>query len=167
MIGKWCALNNALKLKELEKPETMAKREESSDSLNKVEQQKRNNHWVLEELSKTKARWKKQNEKLESILKKIDPVLRKLTRFIVKMIVIGIICNIIASSLWSEFPKEHPAIFGWFDGWLQFGEFLYKAFFKGIYAIFTGDFKEFRIEFVEEVKELSHQFVNWLSMLKF
>lgn len=167
MIGKWCALNNALKPKELEKPKIMAKRKEDSDSSNKKEQQESNKHWTLEELSKIRGRWKRQDEKLKDISKKIDPILRKLTRFIGRMIIIGIICNIIASSLWPEFPKEHPAIFGWFDGWLQFGEFLYKAFFKGIYAIFTGNFKGFIIEFAEEAKELFHQFVNWLSMLKF
>lgn len=166
MIGKWCSLSNALKPKKLEAPETMAKRKEASSS-DEIRLKSKDSHWILEEIRRKRAFLKKENEKWDDLLKKLNPIVNRLIKSIVRMITIGVICNIIASSLWPEFPEEHPAIFGWFDGWLQFGEFVYKSFFKGIYAIFIGNFKGFRIEFANEVKELFHQFVNWLSTLKF
>lgn len=167
MIGKWCVANNMLRKKELVKSLSVAKRKETVDVSVKATCPKNNDkQWILETISRIKAQWKKQDEKINTILKMIDHILQKLIRFILKMVIFGIICNIIASSFWPEFPKEHPAIFGWFDGWLQFGEYVYRALFKGIYAILTGNFKGFKIEFVEEFKELFKQFVNWISMLK-
>lgn len=90
----------------------------------------------------------------------------RLSRNITRLIVIGVLVNIVAS-LYPEFPERFPVIYGWFDGWLQFGEFLFKVALGSLYAIFTGNFGEFWVEYGEALKELAHQFTNWMATIHF
>ena len=86
---------------------------------------------------------------------------------IARLIIIGVIINVIASYFYPEFLERFPVIYGWFDGWLQLGEFAVKAGFAGIYALFTGHWSEFWAEYSSATTELIQQFVNWLGTLHF
>lgn len=86
---------------------------------------------------------------------------------ILRLMIIGVIINVVASHFYPEFPERFPVIYGWFDGWLQFGEFLFKTALGGIYSFFTGNWNEFLPECQAEIEVLCKQFLNWLSTLTF
>ena len=92
-----------------------------------------------------------------------DRISHNITRFMV----IGVILNIVVSKLYPEFSQRFPVIYGWFDGWLQLGEFVLKGALGGIYSFFTGNFNEFWTKYDLAFQELLHQFSSWLSTLSF
>lgn len=95
---------------------------------------------------------------------------RRLNRFarnIAILMIIGIILNLVDSCSYHDFSARFPAIYGWFDGWLQLGEFVIKALIKGIYSLFTGHWSMFQTECNEAFQELLSQFAKWLNTLQF
>ena len=93
--------------------------------------------------------------------------MNEFARIMVKLMIIGIIVNIIASSFYPEFPERFPTLYGWFDGCLQFGEFIVKAGIYGIYSLLTGHWNSFWAEYDAQFKELMNQASVWFSALKF
>lgn len=89
-----------------------------------------------------------------------------ISRNLISFAVIGIILNIVAIH-YPALPYRFPAIYGWFDGWLQLGEFTLKVALDFIYSLFTGNFYEFWSEYTVAFQELLNQFINWLSTLHF
>lgn len=98
---------------------------------------------------------------------KISSGLRRFCRFVERAIVVGLVLNIIASHFWPELPERIPAIYGFFDAWLQIAEFAYKVIFKGIHALFTGQSVEFTNEAILTVKEFFIQLLGWMGSIKF
>lgn len=84
-----------------------------------------------------------------------------------RLILMGLIVNVIGSYFYPEFPERFPVIYGWFDGWLQLGELALKAGLGSTYAIITGNFGEFWVEYRKAVNEAIRQFYNWLSLIHF
>ena len=78
----------------------------------------------------------------------------------------GIILNVV-NQYYPELSTRFPTIYGWFDGWLQFGEFLYKVTIKGTYSILTLNCSEFCSKVSVEIKGIVQQLVNWTSTIKF
>lgn len=93
--------------------------------------------------------------------------INRIANNVTRLIIIGVIVNVIASYFYPEFPERFPVIYGWFDGWLQFGEFLLKIGLTCIYSFFTGNWSEFWTEYNGALGELMQQFVNWLGTLHF
>lgn len=111
--------------------------------------------------------WNGNSQKVEEAFCKFDVWLNRLARNINRQIFIGIIINVISNYFYPEFKERFPIIYGWYDGLLQFGEFILKTFLSGIYSLFTGNITEFIPAFNETLWELWQQFVNWLSMIQF
>lgn len=105
----------------------------------------------------------KHNAIIPNLVRGINRIVRNITR----LIVIGIILNIIANHFYPDFPARFPIIYGWFDGWVQFGEFALKAGLASIYALFSGNWPEFWTEYTDAFHSLWQQFINWLSSLHF
>lgn len=104
---------------------------------------------------------------VNAVAKKNIKWVRRIARFTCRMILIGVIINVISNCFYPEFIDRFPAIYGWFDGWVQFGEFTIKSWLAGTYALFTGNGYEFWIEYNEALWELVHQLGDWLSSLSF
>lgn len=77
--------------------------------------------------------------KLELGFRRLERGLDRVSRNVIRLMIIGIILNIVAS-LYPEFSERFPIIYGWFDGWLQFGEFEVKAGLGCIYSFIISDF---------------------------
>ena len=90
-----------------------------------------------------------------------------LARNIVRWMIIGIILNVIAKYFYPDFPERFPTIYGWFDGCIEFGEFMFKVALRGIYSIFTGHWSEFWTDYTETVQNLLQQFTNWITTIHF
>lgn len=86
---------------------------------------------------------------------------------ITRLMIIGIILNVVAVYFYPDFPEKFPVIYGWFNSWLQFGEFAIKAAFSGIYALFTGNWSEFWTEYTEAFREALQYSKEWMSALSF
>lgn len=102
--------------------------------------------------------------------KNLKQIVRRLSRFasnITTLMIIGVILNVVSSYFYPDFPERFPTIYGWFDGWLQFGEFIFTATLNVIYSFFTGHWSKFWTEYNEAFQELFHQFTNWLNTLHF
>ena len=82
-----------------------------------------------------------------------------------KLLLWGIFINVLANFFYPEFSEKFPAINGWFDGWLQLGEFAVRSAIKFVYSLFTGHFIEFWKDSSETVSLLWQQFVNWMAAL--
>lgn len=91
---------------------------------------------------------------------------RALVRTIQLWMFMGVAVNLI-SLIYPEFPVRFPALYGLCDGFLQFCELAVRFAFRGVYAYFNGNFSEFSTEYYEKYPEISNQFANWISSLKF
>ena len=100
---------------------------------------------------------------IASILDGIDVICNNITR----LMVIGIILNIVSSHFYPEFAERFPTLYGWFDGWLQLGEFAIKAALGAINAVFTGTWSEFYTSCNVAFQEMWAQFLNWVSQISF
>lgn len=97
----------------------------------------------------------------------IDRATDRIARNITRLMIAGIIINVIASKFYPEFPERFPVIYGWYDGWLQFAEFIFKVGLNAIYSLFTGHVKEFWAEYNEAYREMLKCFVDWLESIHF
>ncbi len=93
----------------------------------------------------------------------------RLSRGIVRCAVIGLILNVIVAYFYPELPEKIPVIYGWYDGWLQFVEFTFKAALGYINAFSHGtdEALKFLGELSNECQNGWMQFVNWLSTIHF
>ena len=101
-----------------------------------------------------------------NILTDVNTIIEKFGRFTAKMMFIGIILNIIAACH-PGFTLRFPTIYGWFDGWLQFGEFVIKTTLKGLYSVFSNHYgySVFNAECNIKIKEMLVQLSNWIRTL--
>lgn len=99
--------------------------------------------------------------------RRITRRLDRITDNFIRMMIIGLILNVVASSFYPELPERFPTIFGWFDGFLQLGEFALKVGLKVIYALFTGHLGEFWDEYKDAFDSMWHQFCDWLANISF
>lgn len=93
------------------------------------------------------------------LIRGFDRVIRNISL----LILTGLIFNLVNP----DFSQKFPTIFGWFNGWAEFGEFAIKAALKGLYATFTGGWKEFWPEYTQAVDEIFQSFVDWVRSLSF
>lgn len=128
-------------------------------------------NWLFELINHARTWWSNNHERVmynvKQAFRRLGEFMDKLTRNIIRLMIIGIILNVIANYFWPDFPEKFPAIYGWFDCWLQFGEFAFRTALNGISALFTGHWSEFFIGFKVAFQELLHQFGIWFSSLGF
>lgn len=125
-------------------------------------------NWLKKRIEVIRTNCKQDKQKPKKPNKKtIAKVLTRISRNITILITIGIILNVINSYFCPELSEKFPAIYGWFDGWAQFGNFVFTVAFKGIYSLLTGHLAEFRTEYTEACKDLFQQFVSWINTLQF
>lgn len=120
-------------------------------------------------MNKIKNWWNnnEKNEKTDNLVRKFLILLDNFARNALRFMFIGIILNVLASYFYPEFPARFPTIYSWFDGWLQFGEFLLTTVLKALYSFFTGIFLEFWHDYIEEFESLLQHFTNWLNSIHF
>ena len=102
-----------------------------------------------------------------AILNWIDELPNALGRGCLRGLIIGIALNIIASYFWPELPETIPTIYEFFNGFVTFTEFMYKAALGGIAALFSGNFMEFGNTMMVELGELWNAFTAWISAISF
>ena len=98
-------------------------------------------------------------QNLEENIRRLDREINRLIRNTTRLMIIGIILNIIANYFYPDFPERFPVIYGWFDGWLQLGEFAIKTALSGVYSLLTCNWPEFCLEYNVAFKELWQQVV--------
>ena len=91
----------------------------------------------------------------------------RLSRGLLRGLIIAFVLNIIAHYCWPELPETIPTIYGFFNGFLTVGEFLYKAALGGIASIFNGTFFEFGDTMMVELGEMWSSFCTWISSIGF
>lgn len=91
----------------------------------------------------------------------------RLSRGILRGLIIAIVLNIITSYFWPELPETIPTIYEFFNGFLTVGEFLYKSALGGIAALFNGTFFEFSDAMMAEIGEMWNAFCTWISTIGF
>lgn len=123
--------------------------------------------WFSTQFNRIKTWWSNNHVQIKQNVQKLGKCSNKLGKIISRFMIIGIILNVITRFFYPEFPERFPTIYGWFDGWLQFGEFIFKTAFGGIYSLFSGHLSEFSAKFFEALQALWHQFTNWLSSISF
>lgn len=97
----------------------------------------------------------------------LDNLPEALGRGCLRGFVIGILLNVIASYFWPELPETIPTIYGFFNGFVELTEFLYKVALGGIAALFNGTFIEFGDTVMVEISELWNAFTTWISAISF
>lgn len=124
-------------------------------------------NWLLAQINCVRTWWGNNHEQVEE---NVEQGIRRMSRGfsmvgrnIARLMIIGVMLIVVDS----DFPERFPVIYGWFDGWLQLGEFAVKATLNGIYSFFTGHWSEFWTEYNEACQELLQQFTNWLNTLHF
>ena len=85
----------------------------------------------------------------------------------IRLMITGLILNIVSTHFYPEFADRFPILYGWFDGWLQFGEFAVKGTLGAVNAIFTGTWSDFFSSYEAALQEMWAQFVNWLGQITF
>ena len=91
----------------------------------------------------------------------------RLSRGLLRGLIIAFILNIIAHYCWTDLPETIPTIYGFFNGFLTVGEFLYKSALGGIASIFNGTFFEFGDAMMVEIGEMWSSFCTWISSIGF
>ena len=109
---------------------------------------------------------KKIQPKIKIVLHFIWNVIKKLVKIDITFLIIGIFINAIICKIFPEFPDGFPVVYGWFDGCVQLNLFFVKEAVNGIYAIFEGNWKGFRLEFHQTFHEMVIQFVEWVNNIK-
>lgn len=98
---------------------------------------------------------------------KIPKWIKRLARGIVTGFTIGLALNVIDNYFWPDLSEAIPTIFGFFNGFVTFMEFVYKAFFGGLASIFNGNFLEFNKSVWAEFGEMLVALWNWMSSISF
>lgn len=114
--------------------------------------------------------WRKRQRTIKQTLlwiwRVIKNIVRKLIKIDIMFFITGIIINSIICKLFPEFPDGFPVLYGWFDGWVQFNLFIIKSTVNGVYAIYTGNWKEFWEQLAKTFQEMIAQFVNWVNNIR-
>ena len=101
--------------------------------------------------------------KIRNVARRGERALIRISRRIVRLMVIGFIINIVTNYFYPEFSTRFPVIYSWFDGWLQLGEFAVKGGIKLVYSVFTGNFSSFYSSYTAEYHEMVQRFISWLA----
>ena len=124
-------------------------------------------NWLSTQLNRLRTWWTTNHEQVGKTLsrgyRRTGRFLNRLARNISRILLIGVILNVV----YPEFADRFPALYGWFDGWLQFAEFAIKAVFGSISALLAGKFPEFWCEYTNAFQQLFQQFVDWIGSLHF
>ena len=123
--------------------------------------------WIQNIVNQARNSWINRNITVEDIIYGVIDILDRIFANATRLMVIGFIINIVTAHFYPEFAERFPVLYGWFDGWLQLGEFAVKAAFGTIYAIFTGTWNEFYANYNVAFQEMWSQFVNWLNHITF
>lgn len=107
---------------------------------------------------------KKMKIRFVSWLKKLP---KRLIKGIVTGFVIGLAFNVIDNYFWPDLDTTIPTIFGFFNGFVTFMEFIYKVAFGSIASIFNGNFLEFNKSVWAEFGKLLGDLWNWMSSIRF
>lgn len=91
----------------------------------------------------------------------------RLIKGVVAGFIIGLIFNVIDNYFWSDLSEAIPTIFGFFNGFVTFMEFIYKVAFGFIASIFNGNFLEFNKSVWAEFVEMLVALWNWMSSISF
>jgi len=83
-------------------------------------------------------------------------IIRRIGNNIFRLMLIVILIDY----FYTAFPERFQTIYGWFDEWLQFGEFSIRTTIQLMFPPFTSQSIEFWAEYNEAV-------FNWLSTLHF
>lgn len=102
-----------------------------------------------------------------AILEWLDRLPGRLSRGIIRGIIIAIVLNVITRYFWPELPETIPTIYEFFSGFLTVGEFLYKTALGGIASLFNGTFFEFCDTVTVELGDMWIAFCNWISSIGF
>lgn len=102
-----------------------------------------------------------------AVLAWTDKLPGRLSRGLLRALIIAIVLNVIARFFWPELPETIPTIYGFFNGFLTVGEFLYKTALGGIASIFNGTFFEFSNTMMAEIGEMWSAFCTWISAITF
>ncbi len=122
----------------------------------------------------------KENAKAKFTIKKLIPIakpkmpkikipkwIKRLARGIVTGFIIGLALNVIDNYFWPDLSETIPTIFGFFNGFVTFTEFIYKVAFGVIASIFNGNFIEFNKSVWTEFGEMLRALWNWMSSISF
>lgn len=93
--------------------------------------------------------------------------IRPVAKFLAKCIAIAIILNVISAYFWPELPEKIPTIYGFFNVFLRFGEYLFTFVFGGIASIFNGTFFEVAAANWAEFKDMLNDLGAWACSLHF
>lgn len=137
--------------------------EESNSTATGATQEKSKAKFTLKKLI---APEKKQKMKI-TILAWIKRLPKRLIRGIVVGFIIGIVFNVIDNYFWPDLSEAIPTIFGFFNGFITFMEFIYKVAFGFIGSLFNGNFIEFNKSVWAEFGEMLGAFWNWISSISF
>lgn len=102
-----------------------------------------------------------------AVLEWLDSLPNRLSRGILRGLVIAIVLNVITRYFWPELPETIPTIYEFFNGFLVVSEFLYKTALGGIASIFNGTFFEFSNTVMVEIGEMWSTFCTWISAISF
>ena len=126
--------------------------------------------WISAMVNNIRNWWNTNRQQIRQDLRdsfrRLDRFFDRLSRGILRMMVVSLVLKV-ASYFCPELPKRIPTIYGWCDGFLQFGEFALRTVLGSLYSLFTGNFKEFWSEYNEAFKELLQQLTTWLSTIRF
>lgn len=111
--------------------------------------------------------WYNNRRGIQDIVIGFNRIMVRLADSGIRLMIIGIIINAVSTHFYPEFPERFPILYQWFDGWLQFGEFVFKGALGTIYSIFTGNIKEFFPKYQEAFWDLWNQAMHWLSTITF
>lgn len=112
-----------------------------------------------------------ENEKLKSVTTAINTWLDTLPGLIAhcltRCIITAIVLNVIAAYFWPELPETIPTVYEFFNGFLTFSEWVYKAALGGIASLFNGTFFEFGKSMMAELADMWNAFWTWASAIRF
>lgn len=123
--------------------------------------------WIQNFLDRAHNYWTTRNITMHDVIDGVSDFIDRICSNCVRLMVIGIILNIVSAHFYPEFAERFPILYGWFDGWLQLGEFAIKAALGTINAIFTGTWSDFYASYNVAFQEMWAQFVNWVGQIHF
>ena len=88
----------------------------------------------------------------------------RIAMYIVRLAMIGLVLHIV-SCFAPEIAEKCPVLYGWFTGAEKLLEFLMKTCVKGVYSIFTGQYRQFCDEWWTDVHQLWNMFCDWIQSI--
>ena len=99
--------------------------------------------------------------------KRFIEIFDRVSKNVARLITIGIIVTIAVNCFYPDFAEQFPALYGWFNGWVQLAAFCLTVVFKFFAALFTGTIPEYLAEYNECFYSLLEECGNWFKTLSF